>query len=110
MPAMTRSLMLAAPLLLLAACGDEAAEVSEGEEKLDARGEVLGGSITDDMLPLDALTSQAPPQAGEDGATTNEDAQQAADGPDEAGEAAAPAEAEPAPAAQAEDEAAQAAE
>lgn len=109
MPAMTRSLMLAAPLLLLAACGDEAAEVSEGEEKLDARGEVLGGSITDDMLPLDALTSQAPPQAGEDGAT-NEDAQQAADGPDEAGEPAAPDEAEPAPAAQAEDEAAQAAE
>jgi len=44
--------------LLLAACGGDAG--GEGERKT-AAGEVLGGTISDDMLPLDTVTSQSPP-------------------------------------------------
>ena len=42
----------------LAACGGDAG--TEGERKT-AAGEVLGGTISDDMLPLDTVTSQSPP-------------------------------------------------
>lgn len=58
--------LVAFPLvLLLAACGGEANQ--SGEERGTAAGEVLGGSITDDMLPLDKVTSESPPlrDAGE---------------------------------------------
>lgn len=52
--------LIALPLLAaLAACG-EAEEGPEGERRT-AAGEVLGGTISDDMLPLDAVTSQSPP-------------------------------------------------
>lgn len=48
--------MLAA---MLGACGDGAA--TEGAEAgAGARGEVLGGSISDSMIPLDELKSRAP--------------------------------------------------
>ena len=43
---------------VLGACGGDAA--SEAERKT-AAGEVLGGSISDEMLPLDTVTSQSPP-------------------------------------------------
>ena len=47
------------PLLVaLAGCGG-AEESAEGERKT-AAGEVLGGSISDDMLPLDTVTSESP--------------------------------------------------
>ena len=47
-----------ASVLTLAACGEEAPErTDDGRE---AEGEVLGGSISDDMLPLDQLQSQSP--------------------------------------------------
>lgn len=45
------------PLALLAACGDEAAQ--EGDDR-SASGEVLEGTISDEMLPLDQLTSEPP--------------------------------------------------
>ena len=48
--------------LALASCGDDAAEVDERNAEETARGEVLGGSISDNMLPLDSVTSQAPPR------------------------------------------------
>ena len=52
----------------LAACGEE---TKTGPERRTAAGEVLGGSITDDMLPLDTVRSQSPPlregASGEDG-------------------------------------------
>ena len=51
--------------LALASCGDDAAEIEERNEDSTARGEVLGGTISDDMLPLDTLTSQSPSQGGE---------------------------------------------
>ena len=44
------------PLALLAACQDEVAE-SDGRS---ASGEVLEGSISDAMLPVDRLTSEPP--------------------------------------------------
>ncbi|MBV7265025.1 hypothetical protein [Erythrobacter ani] len=60
---MTRPIIALAAFSLLAACGsdepvnDSAAVDQEGQ----LRGDVLGGSISDDMLPLDQLTSQSPP-------------------------------------------------
>ena len=60
---MIRYAVLPALCLAIAACGNDPAPAEDGQENLDARGEVLGGSISDDMLPLDALTSQAPSRA-----------------------------------------------
>ena len=68
---MTRFLLLASTCLALAACGDTAETPAEADESRDARGEVLGGSISDDMLPLDTVTSQSPSQGGEEGETTS---------------------------------------
>ena len=69
---MTRFLLLASTCLALAACGDTSETPSETDENLDARGEVLGGSISDDMLPLDTVTSQSPSQgADEEAASSN---------------------------------------
>ena len=45
-------------LAALAACGDKK---SDGPERKTAAGEVLGGSISDAMLPLATVTSQSPP-------------------------------------------------
>ena len=68
MSAMKRFAMIAAACLALAACSDDPAPVEGSEENLDARGEVLGGTISDDMLPLDTVTSQSPSQAQESSA------------------------------------------
>jgi hypothetical protein len=55
---MNRPAILAALALFAAGCTDEAAAPSDrGGE---AAGEVLGGSISDAMIPLDQLSSQAP--------------------------------------------------
>ena len=64
---MIRSVSTLIALGLLAACGGEAEPVVENA---DAGGDVLEGSISDAMLPLDTLTSQSPPledQGDEDG-------------------------------------------
>ena len=42
----------------LAACGDKPAA---GPERRSAAREVLGGEVTDDMLPLDTVRSTSPP-------------------------------------------------
>jgi len=47
------------PSLLLIGCGDDPAPVDD-EEPREASGEVLEGSISDAMLPIDQLRSQAP--------------------------------------------------
>ena len=62
---MTRFLLLASACLALAACNETTETPAETDESRDARGEVLGGSISDDMLPLDTVTSQSPSQGGE---------------------------------------------
>ena len=55
------TLGLALGAALLTACGSETpAEETTAEADRNAQGEVLGGTISDDMLPLDRLRSQAP--------------------------------------------------
>ncbi|QIQ86984.1 hypothetical protein [Erythrobacter sp.] len=60
---------LAAPalgaLLLLSACEEEAEAPRETAQGGEAAGEVLGGTISDDMLPLERLRSQSPPMERE---------------------------------------------
>lgn len=54
-----------AACLLVAACGKEADETIDTTETGGvAVGEVLGGTISDEMLPLDELTSTSPPAQG----------------------------------------------
>ena len=58
-------LALIAPFLLaLAGCSNDTQPT--GPERGSAAGEVLGGEVTDDMLPLDTVqsTSPADPRAG----------------------------------------------
>ncbi|MCL4671768.1 MAG: hypothetical protein KJZ64_02275 [Sphingomonadaceae bacterium] len=84
--------LLVLPLALLAACDKGTDNAAPAERR--AEGEVLGGTISDDMIPLEQLRSQSPPMRaapGEGGANVG--------GADEAGPqdgAAAPE--EPAPA------------
>ena len=47
-----------AAFALLAGCGDKAVE--KGPERRSAAGEVLGGEVNDDMLPLDTARSTSP--------------------------------------------------
>lgn len=54
--------LLACGLAVLTACGNETpAEETQQEADRDAKGEVVGGTIGDDMIPLDRLRSQSPP-------------------------------------------------
>ncbi|MXP41833.1 hypothetical protein GRI75_09290 [Altererythrobacter soli] len=95
--ALTRFLAPLVPLALLAACGDEPAADGDGRS---ASGQVLEGTISDDMLPLDKLQSEPPllapelapsrdgarGEAGEAGAAggTPDEAEPAGDEPAEA--------------------------
>ncbi len=53
-----KRLVLLAPILLAAACTDDPSAPAESGG--EAAGEVLGGEISDAMIPLEQLTSQAP--------------------------------------------------
>ncbi len=90
------TLTLAAPLLLLAACNDEPA-VSTEDDGREASGEVLEGTISDAMLPVGEVRSQAPQRAPDPVAPASGggDAAAAEDGEPAEG-AADPAPAEPA--------------
>ena len=79
----------------LAACESESAPPPvEDDGRATAEGEVLGGTISDDMLPLDTLRSQSPPQGSgsgseggaEDGSTVEIETDAASE-PEEAAEA-----------------------
>lgn len=48
-----------ASIFAIAACSGQTPDRSDDER--EAEGEVLGGSISDAMLPLDQLKSQSPP-------------------------------------------------
>lgn len=97
---MNRAAPLAALMLLAAACTEEAGTTAErGGE---AAGEVLGGSISDAMIPLEQLDSQAPlaPRQAQGDTSADLDAEQPLVTPVEGVEGVAPAEAvEAAPAA-----------
>ena len=52
----------------LAACESESAPPPvEDDGRATAEGEVLGGTISDEMLPLDTLRSQSPPHGSGSG-------------------------------------------
>lgn len=55
------TLALAAPFLLLSACEEEASAPVSTETGGEAAGEILGGTISDDMISLEELTSTSPP-------------------------------------------------
>ena len=58
---MRLALIILPALAAVSACGDEAA--NKGPERTNAAGEILGGEVSDDMLPLDTVRSTSP--AGE---------------------------------------------
>jgi hypothetical protein len=91
---------LAALTLLAAGCTEEAAPPAEQGGK--AAGEVLGGEISDAMIPLDEVSSQAPLAPRQGPSASDIDAEQPVVTPAEGVEGAAPSEgAEAAPAASA---------
>ena len=53
-----RLALMTAAVAALMAC--EAGPGDSGPERRDAAGEVLGGEVTDDMLPLDTVRSTSP--------------------------------------------------
>jgi len=73
---LTRSLALLLPLLLLAGCNNKPSR----NDQRSASGEVLQGTIGDDMLPLDKLKSQPPLLAPSEGKSTPEGAADEASG------------------------------
>lgn len=72
-------------LLLLSACGSE--PESESVDSGKAAGEVLGGTISDDMIALEQLTSQSPPEdprpaaSGETGSQGSDDGEETSAAP-----------------------------
>ncbi len=95
-----KRLALLAPILLAAACTDDPSAPAESGG--EAAGEVLGGDISDAMIPLEQLTSQAPLAPRQGPSARDVDGEQ----PEVAGEASpqsegaetAPADPAPAPA------------
>jgi len=71
--------ILAALGLTLAACGEaEVEEVAPTADGADAQGEILGGTITDESLPLDQVRSSSPlvkstPSDGEANSSSDDD-------------------------------------
>ncbi len=91
-------------LLLLAACGsDPAADQGAGGQG-SAAGEVLEGSISDDMLPLDTIRSQAPSLEKTPAAPGTDDAAAGDENGDKEDGAGAEAAASPSPETPAENE------
>jgi hypothetical protein len=87
-----RLFLVLAPLTLLAACGGDKAEKDERA----ASGEVLEGTISDSMLPLDSVRSQAPLAEPRAATRTSAGDTSAADPEDEASDAEPGDEASPA--------------
>jgi hypothetical protein len=56
---MIRPLAALSLALLIAACGQQSKPAAD--DSRSAEGQVLGGTISDAMLPLDTVTSQPPP-------------------------------------------------
>ena len=87
---MIRYLLPIAALGLLAACGDDPAP-SPDDDARTASGEILEGTISDEMLPLETLQSQPPLVESSPGATGGDAAEDASadmgeDAEDELGE------------------------
>ena len=95
---MNRTFLLILAPLSLTACGSEQAAEKASDDGRSAKGEVLGGTISDDMLPLDTVKSQSPPLRVDKGDTAPGDAATGSaadtDAADTKGESTAPAEQE----------------
>ena len=97
--------IITAPMLALtlglAACNDEPQTTASAEQGGEAAGEVLGGTISDDMIPLEQLRSQSPPAErianGEDGATDGEAGEEGAQVDGDSAQSAPPAQPTTAP-------------
>ncbi len=63
---MMRFATLAATCLVLTACGSEPDAAPPEADESSARGEVLGGTISDAMIPLDTVNSQVENDADSD--------------------------------------------
>lgn len=75
---MNRALTATTALLfVLTACSQEQA-AEDVTEDAGAKGEILGGTISDDMLPLESRASRSPPLAGEEERLAREAAQREA--------------------------------
>lgn len=72
-----RAVGAAAIACMLVSCGDNAKR-GEGDDRT-AAGEVRGGTISDEMLPLDQLKSQSPPLRVNSGDTGNAEGGELAD-------------------------------
>ncbi|MDJ0641829.1 MAG: hypothetical protein QNJ15_03340 [Erythrobacter sp.] len=72
---MKPALILALPIVLLAtACEDEVEpDTDNTEQGGEVAGDVLGGSISDDMIPLEELRSQSPPAERSSGDDAGDD-------------------------------------
>lgn len=95
---MKRLVSVLAVSLVLASCGEDSAEIEELNADSTARGEVLGGTISDDMLPLDTVQSQSPPRASQVDRSGSEDNGASSIEPE--AQAEVPQQAEPEPAAE----------
>lgn len=94
---MNRLIAPALLVLLLSACGGDEAKKAQGAGT--AQGEVLPGSVSDAMIPLDQVKSQAPLAPKVEGSAKVDAKEPAKAGPGaSAPVAAAPAEAPEAPA------------
>ncbi|HTN14769.1 MAG TPA: hypothetical protein VL094_08180 [Sphingomonadaceae bacterium] len=76
-----RPILLAAPALLLVSCGGPGKDKDKDERT--ASGQVLQGSISDAMLPLETVTSEPPlikegPKAGPSDAASDAEGEDAA--------------------------------
>ena len=79
----------------LAGCGDSApTPAATDDASAGAKGEVIGGTISDAMLPLDRLRSQSPPLSEERAAGSTGASPAPAPAPAAPDEAAAPSEPE----------------
>ena len=90
--------LILASALALTACEEESAPDAEPVETGgEAAGDVLEGTISDDMLPLEELTSTSPPaerSASSNGASSSGESATAPAAPEPAGEPAPPEEAQ----------------
>ena len=86
-----RTAPIISAIALLAACGGNEVQREEGGAG-EAEGEVLGGSISDEMLPLDTVKSQSPTLRASPNAPEGVSEEPADSETSEATEPAAPAE------------------
>ncbi|MGB7373860.1 hypothetical protein [Pontixanthobacter sp.] len=79
---------IVAAAALLGACSDDPETAAPVADDANAAGNVLEGSISDAMIPLDTLQSQSPPAAPAPAAAPDADAESESDPAQDAADAA----------------------